>query len=220
MNARRVGSRKPSTAHQYARDWLRQKILNGHLPGGARLVQSDIAARLDISTTPVREALRDLATEGLVHFDAHRGAVVHRVDSSEMVEVYEIRRRLEPLVVELAIAVITEDEIAHARALHEQMVRENSPYRWVELNREFHGVFMDACGWPRLASIVRSLHATASPYVTLTMQFRPDFMKAGNEDHERMIDAFVRRDTDGAVALMAEHMNTTKLAVEAQLGPG
>ena len=108
------------------------------------------------------EALRDLATEGLVKFDAHRGAVVHAVDPVEMQEIYEIRRRLEPLVAELAVERITDEQLVRARSLHEQMLQERNVPNWVELNFRFHTVFMDACGWPRLASIVRSLHASAS----------------------------------------------------------
>jgi DNA-binding GntR family transcriptional regulator len=64
------------TAHEYVRNSLREGILRGSLVGGTRLVQSEIASELEVSTTPVREALRDLATEGLVQLDAHRGAVV------------------------------------------------------------------------------------------------------------------------------------------------
>ena len=62
------------SAHELARETLRQAILRGQLPGGARLVQADLAVHLRVSTTPVREALRDLATEGLIVLDRHWGA--------------------------------------------------------------------------------------------------------------------------------------------------
>lgn len=218
MNPRPGSVEKRLTAHEYVLDALRNIILSGELSGGTRLIQSDLAKRLNVSTTPVREALRDLANEGLIHVDAHRGAVVHQVDAAEVREIYEIRRRLEPLVMELALERITETQMATARALHEEMERERDPVRWVNLNRDFHGVFMDACGWPRLAATVRSLHAGASPYVALTMRFRPEFMEKGNKDHGQILDACVQRDVQTAVELMVAHMDITKIAVEEKLG--
>jgi DNA-binding GntR family transcriptional regulator len=206
------------TAHQRVRAALTEEIMSGRLPGGTRLIQAEIAERLGCSITPVREALRDLATEGLVRFDAHRGAVVHRPDLAEMREVYEMRRRLEPLVLELAVQHITPEALDRARDLHEQMLAEPVPARWVELNRSFHGVFMEACGWRRLAQTVALLHATAAPYVNVTMSLRPDFMLRGNDDHAQMIQACVDGDTARAAALAEAHMDITKLAIEQQLG--
>jgi DNA-binding GntR family transcriptional regulator len=209
-----------TTAHEFARDTLRNEILSGKLRGGTRLLQSELAQRLNLSTTPVREALRDLATEGFVHIEPHRGTIVHQVDAAELREIYEMRRRLEPLVMELAIERITENELAAARDLHEQMIREHDPAEWVRLNRAFHGVFMDSCGWSRLAATVRSMHEGASPYVTLTMRFRPELMDKGNDDHRQILEACERRDVAASVALMEAHMDITKTALQERLPAG
>ena len=205
------------TAHEYARDTLRNEILSGKLRGGTRLVQAELAQRLKLSTTPIREALRDLATEGFVHISPHRGTIVHQVDAAELREIYEIRRRLEPLVMELAIQRLTEHDLAAARTLHEQMTSTTDPAEWVRINRAFHGIFMDCCGWTRLAATVRSMHEGASPYVTLTMRFRPELMAKGNDDHQRILDACQRRDTAASVALMEAHMDITKTALQERL---
>ena len=80
------------TAHEYVREVLRRAILSGDIPVGSRLVQAELATTLEVSTTPVREALRDLASEGLIQFDPHRGAVVSELSGEELQEIYEIRR--------------------------------------------------------------------------------------------------------------------------------
>lgn len=215
MEKQQVGSERRLTAHEFACEALRNQILSGELVGGSRLVQSELAQQLGLSTTPIREALRDLATEGLVHIEPHHGAVVHQVSDSEMREIYEMRRRLEPLVIELAVQNITESQLTRAKDLQDRLTREADPVKWVTLNREFHEVFMEACGWPRLAATVRSLHAGASPYVTMTMRFRPDMLEEGNRDHARLLTAFVRRDVRTAVELVVPHMDIVKSA----LGP-
>jgi len=72
------------TAHEFVKESLRRAILRGDLSGGERLIQADLATMLNVSTTPVREALRDLATEGLITLDRHRGGVVREPDWAEI----------------------------------------------------------------------------------------------------------------------------------------
>ncbi len=91
------------TAYQYAVQTLRADILQGRLAAGERLRQDDLAKRLAMSTTPVREALRTLISEGLVFFDAHRGAVVRGLTLEDVQEIYRLRKVLEPMMVEEAI---------------------------------------------------------------------------------------------------------------------
>jgi DNA-binding GntR family transcriptional regulator len=89
---RHTGDRR--TAQAYVRDSIRSAIFAGQIEAGDRLVQADIAQQLDVSTTPVREALRELATEGLLRLDAHHGAVVRDLDPVELQEIHELRRLL------------------------------------------------------------------------------------------------------------------------------
>src|SRR5665811_2234033 len=109
------------TAHEYVREVLRKNILNGDLPGGARLVQAELGAMLDVSTTPVREALRDLASEGLVRFDPHRGAVVTELDLEDVKDIYEIRRILEPEAMRQSAPKVSEELLVQLRKLHQRM---------------------------------------------------------------------------------------------------
>ena len=75
---------RPRTNYEFARQTLRAEILEGRLGPGTKLIQTELAARLDVSTTPVREALQDLAREGLVLLDPHRGAFVRELSLDEV----------------------------------------------------------------------------------------------------------------------------------------
>lgn len=209
--------RGKTTAKQYVLDRIRRQILSGSLPGGSRLVQADLANDLGVSTTPVREALHDLAAEGLVRFGAHKGAVVHQVNRAELQEVFELRKVLEPMVIRLAIPNMTPDILARLEALCDAMEATQHPPTWVELNREFHGVFMDTSGWPRLAGIVGALHDSACPMVALALRFRDELFAMGNQDHRALLEAARTGDIEEAVVLTEGHMNITRTAIEARV---
>lgn len=207
------------TAHELVRDTLRRAILRGSLTGGTRLVQADIAAQLNVSTTPVREALRDLATEGLIRLDAHRGAIVYEPDLDELREIYDLRKILEPEAVRRAMPWITDMDLKRAAALQKRMDRERDPGVWVDLNREFHTVLADAARSPRLSSILKNLRDAAAVYVALSLKARSRQLMSGNRDHHALLDAFAQRDPDAAAKIMVEHLDATMRAIEeARLG--
>jgi DNA-binding GntR family transcriptional regulator len=203
------------TAHQMVRDSLRRAILDGTLPAGTRLVQADIATRLRVSTTPVREALRDLAMEGLIRLDAHRGAVVHETDLREVREIYLLRKLLEPEAVRLAAEAMTPDVLARLEELQVQMDAEVDTVRWVNLNREFHRTMVSAAGMPRLAEILHQLEDNAAVYVNLALRATPgDHFTAGNDDHHQLIEACRNHDGERAAALIVDHLQQTLKNVE------
>jgi DNA-binding GntR family transcriptional regulator len=210
---------RPSTAREYVRDHLRRQIRSGALSGGTRLVQTQVASELQVSTTPVREALLDLASEGLLRFDSHRGAVVSQLDMNELWEIFELRRVLEPMVVQLAVPRVTTEIVDRLDDLCTRMEATTDPVEWVPLNREFHGVFMEICGRPRLASFVGILHDHATSFLTTTMRFRPEMMDAGNRDHRLLAASSRAGDIDTATACARDHMNVTMTAVRG-LFPG
>lgn len=210
----RQDSSRPSTAREYVREHLRSQIVSGALQGGVRLVQTQVATDLKVSTTPVREALLDLASEGLVQFDAHRGAIVRQLNMEELWEIFELRRVLEPMVVQLAIPKLGTEDLDHLEALCDAMEATSDPDEWVPLNRDFHGVFMTRCGRPRLASFVGALHDTATTFLTTAMRFRPEMMEAGNADHRTISGASRAQDIPKAMECARDHMNVTMTAVK------
>jgi DNA-binding GntR family transcriptional regulator len=202
------------TAHEAVRDSLRRAILRGDLQGGTRLVQSELALTLGVSTTPVREAMRDLTTEGLIEFDRYRGAVVHSPTLEEVREVYELRLLLEPIAVRKAVARITEDELRTASALLARMDEEDDSGRFVGLNREFHAALLAPAGSARLESILQVLRDAAAIHVGTSLTARPSQMRESNAIHHLILAAYRRRDTDEVVELTSRHLRSTVDAIE------
>ena len=200
----------PRTTHVFVRDSLREAIVRGDLKGGSRLIQNDLAAQYGVSTTPVREAMRDLATEGLIRFDAHRGAVVHEPDAEERDEIYEMRLLLEPHAMRKAAVRMSDEELAVAQRVHDDAERESDPGHWVDLNRRFHSVFFRAARSPRLEAILNQLRDTSALYVGLALQRSADAMATGNHQHQELIDAVRARDADRAADIARRHLMATK----------
>lgn len=203
------------TAHELVRDTLRRAILRGTLPGGTRLVQADIAVRLEVSTTPVREALRDLATEGLIRLDAHRGAVVQQLELSEVTEIYDLRMLLEPEGMRRATRSITPDGLQRAELVSERMSAEQDAGTWADMNREFHGLLVEGIDSPRLKSILRNLRDSAAPYVGFSLQeWGAEQIEAANEEHRELIAAMRAGDEERAAAVTEQHLKATVQALE------
>jgi DNA-binding GntR family transcriptional regulator len=201
------------TAHQSVVDTLRRAILSGVLPGGSHLVQADIAEQLQVSTTPVREALRDLAAEGLIRLDAHRGAVVHECSVGEMEEIYGLRRILEPEAIRRALERVTDAELDRAEGILKDMESEDDFGTWVDLNREFHALIEDASGSPRLAAILKSLRDISALYVGLSIQTDARDFQSANAEHRAILEACRARDQQRAVEVVLRHLEVTRHAI-------
>ena len=198
------GTRK--TAHEFVREVLRRAILSGELTGSTRLVQAELAATLEVSTTPVREALRDLASEGLIRFDPHRGAVVEELSRDEVNEVYSIRKVLEPLALSQALPKLTESDLDLLRRLHKKMLDEPQAADWVDFNRNFHMMIYESAG-PRLSNIIRGLLDASVMYIGASLKEVPNLREEANHDHSEILDALTRRDLEAATAAVLDHLN-------------
>ena len=198
-----VGGRR--TAHEFVRESLRRAILRGDLSGGSRLIQGDLATTLNVSTTPVREALRDLATEGLITFDRHRGGIVRELNWDDMEEINLVRKQLDPLTTRLACERLTEDQLDEAERLYERMATEQDLGDWVELDVRFHFIFEEATGVSRLIGIMKGLEQSSAVYVAQAQRWHPEIRRRANEQHRALIDACRDRDADTAIEVMSGH---------------
>jgi DNA-binding GntR family transcriptional regulator len=204
--ALRTASGEWRTAHEFVRETLRQAILSGDLTGGSRLIQADLAAQLQVSTTPVREALRDLATEGLITLDRHRGGIVRELNWDDMEEIRQIRQQLEPLSVPLSVEGISAEGLAEAERLCDLMAEEEDLATWVDLNRRFHGLFYEATGSARLAAILGGLEEAATVYVAQAQRSHPEIRRRANAAHRQLVEAGRRRDVAAGLQAMKGHV--------------
>ena len=140
---------------------IREQIITGELPAGEQLRQRDLAARFEVSQTPVREAMRRLESEGLVIGDTHRGFTVAGPDEGLVEENFQIRAALESLGASLAAGKIDAAGITRLQALNDQIraLAEDSP-RYADLNREFHFSLYEYARSPLLLSLMRLLWAS------------------------------------------------------------
>lgn len=204
---------RASTAYEHVRATLRAAVLDGTLPAGARLVQTELATALGVSTTPVREALRDLAKEGLVLFDAHRGAVVRPLEITEVREIYQLRMALEPLMVARIVARLTDEQLDRAERLCNRMEQEPDIGVWVNLNRDFHATFSEYDAGSRLESMLAGLRDSAAGYVALSLDARSQQVDEANAEHRELLGIYRQRDEAAAVALTLQHLQSTLVAI-------
>lgn len=181
---------------------LREMIVAGQLAPGAPLRQRDLAARFQVSATPIREALRRLEAEGLVVGDAHRGATVAKPDQGAMADNYRIRAALEPLAAQMATERIDAEALADLTEINEAIraLPEGDPaYR--EHNARFHFAIYQASGSPVLVSLIRML------WQSLPQRPAPARSQAESvRQHAEIIEAIRRRDGARAAALTAQHI--------------
>lgn len=204
-----LGASTVRTAHRDVTDRLRQAIVSGALPAGTHLVQADLAARLQVSVTPVREALRELESQGLVDFDPFRGATVHSISLEELEEVYELRRMLVPLAIRERVGTITDAELDEAEAIVKRMTLSSPDAQWVEDNRALHRVLDGISTRPHLRAILRRLADISSLYVGLSVHTDTDRRRRARDDHRAMVAAYRRRDADAVVEITLAHINDT-----------
>jgi DNA-binding GntR family transcriptional regulator len=214
----------PRTKTDYAVNALRQMVERGELQPGTRINVGELARQLDISPTPVREAVRLLQAEGLFVYSPHRGARVAETPASELDDTYRIRQVLEGLATEMAAARLTDDELARLRVLHERMVEAvNAGRREVlrDLNDEFHLVIYRGARSPRLLRLILSIWPSAPGDTFLVI---PERGIRTIQEHEPILLALERRNAAEAAALMGEHIQRSLELIRpwsagGQLGP-
>jgi DNA-binding GntR family transcriptional regulator len=187
---------------------IRERILAGDLPRGARVHQEDVAADLGVSRTPVREALRRLAAEGLIEMRTNRGARVTDLAPDDMDQPYEARLVVEPGAARLA----AQRELAKPRARMRRAVaaqRRAIPdvSRTFEANREFHIALAEASGNAFLLQFIEHLWVARIGEPIYEHQAEtPERMSLDADEHEQILDAIEAGDARTAESLTRRHI--------------
>ena len=204
-----------SATTRRAYESVQQGIAAGELPAGSWLREPVVAARLGISRTPVREALRMLAAEGVVELVHNRGARVVRWSAQDIDEVYRLRGLLEGHAAALAARSATAEQVDHVRSCqrrYEEALREGpDSARSAACNDDFHAAVMTAAGSPRLAALLGTI--SSAPLVARALrQYGDDDRRRSVLQHRDILLALTRRDEDLAEAAMRSHILAARYA--------
>lgn len=198
----------PKSRTAYVLERLRADLDNGVISPGDQLRQTAIAHRYGVSPTPVREALRILAADGMVDYTSHRGATVRDFTPEMAGDLYRMRAQLEGLACEVAVDRMT--DAGHAKILeaHERLVAAtaagDTPGPTLSLlNKNLHFAIYE-CTSAVMVECIQLLWARFKPSVTLWGV--GDFSRALDHDHAAILDAIARRDAPAAGAAMHEHV--------------
>jgi DNA-binding GntR family transcriptional regulator len=194
------------TAHEWVREHLRRDILSGLYRPGDPLPQTEIALRLQVSVTPVREAMRDLATEGIVVLDPQRVARVRSLDEREAREINDIRFLLEPLAARLAAENATPDAIDRIRELAAETLAADTDAAWLDSNRRFHLEVIAAADASMLAGMLGNLRQISSIYLASAVRSRGGVREKSKREHRELADAIAARDGEAAARIMQAHL--------------
>jgi len=200
---------------------IREKIITGTYAPGAPLLQDSIAAEFGVSKIPVREALVQLRSEGLVDIFAHRGFQVRPVSASEMLEVFKLRLAIEPAAVaEGARKATPEDRTAGATALQalNQALTTGDLKNSGDLNSAFHLALVGPRIQPVTSETLARLHTLAQRYVRMHLQ-RAGRVKRAIKEHTSLYEAWAAQDAKEARRLCQAHIEETQTELSDALSP-
>jgi len=195
---------------------LREAILKGELKPGERLMELQLASKLGVSRTPIREAIRMLELEGLAVTIPRKGAEVAKMTEKDMEDVLQIRKALDALAVQLACDKMTEQQLRLLKVAmkhFEESTRSRDVKKVAQADVEFHDVIYKAADNPKLMTLLNNLREQMYRY-------RVEYLKDESTyptliaEHQEIYDALVRKDKEDVVEAMSEHVMNQEIVVK------
>ncbi len=192
---------------------IREKILSLEYEPGERLVVDKLADDLEVSRTPVREALRNLAQQGLVNYDGKIYSLFFPI-SGDIEEIFTIRKALEPVAAELAVNRIAPEAIDELRLLLDQHTSREDDISLTEVDVHFHDVIVESAGNQRMKQILanmryqfRLIRGWVAKRNRLEISGKANVLEIDTiNEHRKIFDSLIAHDPESAAAAMAEHL--------------
>jgi DNA-binding GntR family transcriptional regulator len=207
---------KATTLAETIRQRLADDILHGVYPPGARLDEIGLAKRFNLSRTPVREALRQLSSAGLVEMRPHRGAIVSLPTESTLAEMFEVMGELEASCARLSAQRMSPAERVRLELVHRrsgEAVRNSDREAYRTINFEFHDVIYRGAHNEFLLTTTVGIRQRIAPFRRAQFALQDRLLKSF-EEHNAIVQAVLRGDADTAGELMRLHVNVVRVATK------
>jgi DNA-binding GntR family transcriptional regulator len=201
---------RPTTAERMVHTILQQRILDGVLRPGERIDLDAIAQELAVSRTPVRTALRQLESEGLVTIYPHRAVMVSELSADDLEQMYAVRVHLESLAAQMAVPHLSPADIAEMRQVQRELVQvvdEANPSLFAEKDRAFHLALYRSANNKFLSRLIDDLRKASLRF--LTVYATVERLSTAVEEHELIITAAEARDSKKVVSLIQQNLERT-----------
>ena len=215
MTTDAADDRTATSKSQLAYEWLRDRIVTHRFTPGYRLVLSQLATELGVSTVPVREAVRRLEAEGLVTYEKNVGAQVALVDEDEYVTTMQTLAVVEGAATGFSAPLLTAEDLAKARAINQRMrdsLEHFDPRRFTELNEEFHSVLFLRCPNEHMTDLVRRGWSRLRMLRDSTFSFVPGRAVQSVAEHDHLMHLIETGADPIDVELAAREHRTATLA--------
>lgn len=194
---------------------LREAILKGDIAPGERLMELDLASKLGVSRTPIREAIRKLELEGLVKMAPRKGAEVAEITFEDLRDVLEVRKNLEELAVDLACKRATQEDVKHLYELHEgfkESLKTGDLTVMAEADEAFHDAIYESTKNKRLIQIINNLREQMYRY-RLECIKDVELRNTLVSEHQELVETIESRRTESAKKVVQTHINNQEKTI-------
>lgn len=193
---------------------LKKAIFDGRIKEGEHLVENTIAEKMEVSRTPVREAIRQLEAEGLVLNIPRRGAIVKGITLQDAEEIYDIREVLEGLVARLACRYRTQEDIDKLKdilVLMKEAIEKKDYNAYLELHKDYNNTILKSSNSKKLQSMMKKIYENLIVLRSISL-YTEDRRSLALEEHRQIVEAIEKKDEIAAEEMTREHVKKAKKA--------